>query len=101
MEPLLQVDDLRVTYRTTRGFWNKSIKEVHAVAGVSLTLAPGETLGIVGESGCGKSTLARTIIRLIKPDSGRILFRGKDLAPMEGAELKQVRRELQMVFQDP
>lgn len=68
---------------------------------VSLQLAPGETLGIVGESGCGKSTLARTIIRLIKPDEGKIHFSGRNLAELEGDELKSSRRELQMVFQDP
>ena len=101
MEPLLQVENLSVSYRVSRGVWKKVVREVRAVSDVSLEIAPGETLGVVGESGCGKSTLARTIIRLIRPDAGRILFGGRDLAQLEGIELKQVRRELQMVFQDP
>lgn len=101
MQPLLEVKNLRVTYRTVRGVWKRTVKEVRAVDDVSLQLAPGETLGIVGESGCGKSTLARTIIRLIKPDEGKIHFSGRNLAELEGEELKSSRRELQMVFQDP
>ncbi len=74
---------------------------VHAVAGVSLQIREGETLGIVGESGCGKSTLGRIMIGLIEPSSGDVLFRGKAFAEMNGNERQACRRELQMVFQDP
>src|SRR5262245_28325955 len=95
MAPLLQVDNLRVQYPIGR-------KElVRAVDGVSLTVASGEAVGLVGESGCGKTTLGRAIIRLVEPASGEIHFNGKNITHVTGAVLRKSRREFQMIFQDP
>jgi peptide/nickel transport system ATP-binding protein len=96
--PLLQVDDVR-TYFEHRGLSRRGA--IRAVDGVSLTVAPGETLGLVGESGCGKTTLGRTIMRLERPTSGRIMFEGQDLATAGRAGLSRARSGMQMVFQDP
>ncbi len=93
-EPILQIRDL-VKYHDTKG------GRVHAVDHIDLDLFPGETLGLVGESGCGKSTLGRTIIRLHEPTSGQILYRGQDIAHLSRNDLRPVRRDLQIVFQDP
>ncbi|MGA9874469.1 MAG: ABC transporter ATP-binding protein, partial [Solirubrobacteraceae bacterium] len=95
--PVLQVEDLRVSY-PARG---RRAAPVHAVAGVSLTVSAGETLAIVGESGCGKTTLLRSIARLVEPSSGAIRLQGQDLARARRSELASLRRELGMVFQDP
>ena len=92
--PLLQVQDLVVDYAIAG-------KIVHAVSGVSFTLARGETLGLVGESGCGKSTLARAILQLTRPSAGHVIFDGVDLTTVGGAALRQLRRRLQIIFQDP
>ncbi len=92
---LLAVKDLVVHFGAGRG------RVVHAVSGVSFDVAEGETLGIVGESGCGKSTVARAIIRLVDITAGEVLFEGRDLAGLEGEELRRVRPRLQMIFQDP
>ena len=93
-EPLLAVDDLVVEYPV-------GAKIVHAVSGVSLQIARGETLGLVGESGCGKSTLGRAVLQLRRPTSGRVLFDGHDLTTMQGDALRLMRRRVQLIFQDP
>ena len=99
--PLLEVRDLKMHFPVREGVLLRSRQICRAVDGVSLSLAPGETLGLVGESGCGKSTLGRCIVRLLQPTAGQIFFNGADLAPLSRHALKPVRRQLQMVFQDP
>jgi oligopeptide/dipeptide ABC transporter ATP-binding protein len=100
--PLLVVDDLVKAYPIRRGILiDRTVGHVQAVAGVSFAVAAGETLGLVGESGCGKSTLARCVVRLLEPSDGRILFKGRDIAKLGHGALQPVRRNLQIVFQDP
>jgi oligopeptide/dipeptide ABC transporter ATP-binding protein len=99
---LLEVDHLQVLFPVRSGVVvNRTVGHVHAVDDVSLHLSEGETLGIVGESGCGKSTLIRTLMRLVEPTGGEIRFRGREIAKASRRQLAPVRRELQMVFQDP
>jgi oligopeptide transport system ATP-binding protein len=100
-DALLEVRDLRKSYPVSTGAFGGSNRRATAVDGVSISLARGETLGIVGESGCGKTTLARMLLRLIEPDSGEILFRGEDWLHAHGEKLRTMRRRMQMVFQDP
>src|SRR4051794_27041906 len=101
-EPLVRVRDLVKHFPITRGIvFQKQVGAVHAVDGVSLDIKEGETLGIVGETGCGKSTTARLITRLLDPTSGTIEYRGRDIAGLDRKELKPLRREMQMIFQDP
>ena len=83
------------------GFFGREVEAVHAVDGVSLDVAPGETLGLVGESGCGKSTTGRCILRLIEPSSGEIWFQGRDVTHTTGDALRRMRRDMQIMFQDP
>jgi oligopeptide/dipeptide ABC transporter ATP-binding protein len=99
--PLLEVQDLRVYFPVRGGVFRRAVDTCKAVDGVSFHLPAGETLGIVGESGCGKSTLARTIVRLLRPNTGKILFEGTDLAALSQRRMKPLRRQLQMIFQDP
>ena len=98
---LLEVRNLSVHFPVPHGVLGRARGFVKAVDDVSFTLAPGETLGLVGESGCGKTTLGRALVRLVEPMAGRVLFEGEDLAQMSGAELRARRRKLQMIFQDP
>ena len=101
-EVLLSVRDLNKHFPIKSGIiFKKSSAYVHAVDGVSFDIYKGETLGLVGESGCGKSTTGRTILRLFKPTSGNVYFEGKDLATLSGNELRTMRKDLQMIFQDP
>jgi oligopeptide/dipeptide ABC transporter ATP-binding protein len=99
--PLLEIEDLKVHFPLRRGLFGKPSGAVRAVDGVTLSMARGETLGLVGESGCGKSTLGNAILRVVEPTSGAIRLAGIDLARLEGEELRQARRRAQMVFQDP
>ena len=98
---LLGVDGLTVHFRIRRGLLKRSDDVVHAVDDVSLALAPGETLALVGESGCGKSTVARAVLQLVKPTAGDISFMGQDLAGLKGSARRALRRDAQVVFQDP
>jgi peptide/nickel transport system ATP-binding protein/oligopeptide transport system ATP-binding protein len=101
-ENLLEVRDLVKHFPITQGIvFQRSIGAVHAVDGISLSVRRGETLGLVGETGCGKSTAARVIVRLLEPTSGEIEFEGQDITHAKGDRLKALRREMQMIFQDP
>jgi peptide/nickel transport system ATP-binding protein len=99
--PLLQVDGLKVHFPLRSGVLQRVSGSVKAVDGVSLTLATGRTLGLVGESGCGKTTVGKGILRLIEPSAGRVLFAGEDLARLTRSELRARRNRIQIVFQDP
>jgi peptide/nickel transport system ATP-binding protein len=99
-ETLLSVQDLKVYFEASRGLLTPK-KYVKAVDGISFEVAPGETLALVGESGCGKTTTARTIVRLVKPTSGKIIFGGTDITSLSGADIKRYRRQVQYIFQDP
>ncbi|MBS0326729.1 MAG: ATP-binding cassette domain-containing protein [Proteobacteria bacterium] len=99
--PLLVAENVYKHYPVRGGVWGRSVGAIRAVDGVSLAVAPQRTLGLVGESGCGKSTLGRTLMRLETPTRGTVMFEGRDLARARGDELQRLRREIQMVFQDP
>jgi oligopeptide transport system ATP-binding protein len=100
-EVILRVENLKKYFPIRRGVFQRHVGDVKAVDGVSFDVYRGETLGLVGESGCGKTTTGRTIIRLYEPTGGHVHFQGADLAAVRGAPLRQMRRKMQMVFQDP
>jgi len=100
-EPLLEVIGLKKYFPIRGGFLSRSVAHVLAVDGVSLYINQGETLGLVGESGCGKSTAGKTILKLIEPTAGTIKLRGRDIAHLNASEIRQARREMQIIFQDP
>src|SRR5205809_4915442 len=101
-EELLVVEDLEKHFPITRGIvFQREIGRVRAVDGVSFTVNKGETLGVVGESGCGKSTMARCIMRLLDPTGGTVEFDGRDITRLSRSEMRPVRRDLMMIFQDP
>jgi peptide/nickel transport system ATP-binding protein len=99
--PLLSIRDLVKVYHTDEGVFGKAQREVRAVNGVSLSIEQGETLGLVGESGCGKTTLGRMVLRLIEPTSGEITFNDQNVLAAGSAELRSLRRNMQIIFQDP
>ena len=100
-EVLLSVENLVMHFPIYRGIISRQVGAVHAVDGVSFDIREGETLGLVGESGCGKSTTGRTILQLYKPTSGHVYYRGQDLVSLKPNAMRLMRREMQMIFQDP
>src|SRR5690606_37419354 len=101
-DPLLRVRDLKVHFPFRRGSLLRPVRGVtRAVDGVSFSIQPGETLGLVGESGCGKSTTARAIVNLVAPTSGTIEFDGRRIDGLSESAMRPVRRDVQMIFQDP
>ena len=99
--PLLEVRDLRTWFPIKRGVFSTTVGHVKAVDGVSFNIQPGKTLGLVGESGCGKTTVGRTILRLIPKHTGEVYYKGQDFFAYRGEELRNLRRQMQIVFQDP
>ncbi|TQN42051.1 peptide/nickel transport system ATP-binding protein/oligopeptide transport system ATP-binding protein [Blastococcus colisei] len=100
-EEILRVEDLKTHFPIRGGVTRRQVGTVYAVDGVTFTLAAGETLGLVGESGCGKTTTGRTLVKLLEPTDGRVLFKGNDITGFNRKQMKAVRREMQFVFQDP
>lgn len=99
--PILEVKGLKTHFSTAKNWWGQTTQWVKAVDDVSFKVYPGETLGLVGESGCGKTTLGRTILRLTEATAGAVLFEGKDILKMTPKELKKIRKDVQIIFQDP
>ncbi len=100
-ERLIEVQELKKWFPIKKGFLKKTVGHVKAVDGLSFSINKGETLGIVGESGCGKSTMGRTLLRLLEPTSGRIFFEGEDITELKKEGLREKRRDMQIIFQDP
>ncbi|MBN2125592.1 MAG: ATP-binding cassette domain-containing protein [Deltaproteobacteria bacterium] len=101
MKTLLEVENLSVHFPIKRGLLSKTVGYVYAVDGISFHLAMGETIGLVGESGCGKTTTGLAVLRLIEPTGGRVTFRGMDISRMDASRLRALKREMQIIFQDP
>ncbi|MFJ2561175.1 MULTISPECIES: ABC transporter ATP-binding protein [unclassified Streptomyces] len=101
VEPILRVTGLVKHFPITKGLLKRKVGAVQAVDGLSFDVRPGETLGVVGESGCGKSTMGRLITRLLEPTGGKVEFEGKDITHMSAGALRPMRRDIQMIFQDP
>jgi oligopeptide/dipeptide ABC transporter ATP-binding protein len=101
-EPILKLEGLKKHFNTTTGgAFNKQKAVLKAVDGIDLEIAPGETIGLVGESGCGKTTAGRTILKLYEPTEGKIIFEGEDISKLSQSKMKPYRRQMQMIFQDP
>jgi ABC-type oligopeptide transport system ATPase subunit len=101
MTPLLEVKNLNKTFTSTTGLTGGKKRYLQAVNDLSFTIYEGETLGLVGESGCGKSTTGKLILRLLEADSGEVFFRGTNLLQLTASRMRSLRREMQMIFQDP
>ena len=100
-EPILKVQNLRTWYPLRKGVFGRTYDYIKSVDDVSFDVYPGETLGLVGESGCGKTTLGRSILRLVEPTSGNVIFEGRDITKLNSKELREYRKQAQIVFQDP
>src|SRR3990172_10698882 len=99
--PILEADDLKKVFISRSGFFNPKTVHVRAIDGVSFSVLPGESFGLVGESGCGKSTVGRCLLQLIAPTSGEVRFQGESVTGASNQQLKKLRQKLQIVFQDP
>src|SRR5439155_4218574 len=99
--PLVEVDSLVKYFPIKSGLLSREVARVHAVDDVTFSVREGETLGLVGESGCGKTTLGRTVVRLLEPTEGAVFFEGRDISTLGTRALRPLRRQMQMVFQDP
>jgi oligopeptide/dipeptide ABC transporter ATP-binding protein len=100
-DPILEIRGLKTYFPVRAGLLQRTVAQVHAVDGVDLAIRQGETLGLVGESGCGKTTLGRSVLRLVEPTAGQVIFKGQDLTQMGGPEMRRMRRDMAMIFQDP
>ncbi|MBR5146132.1 MAG: ABC transporter ATP-binding protein [Bacteroidales bacterium] len=100
-EPILKVQNLKTWYPLRKGVFGRTYDYIKSVDDVSFDVYPGETLGLVGESGCGKTTLGRSILRLVEPTSGNVIFEGRDITKLNNKELREYRRQAQIIFQDP
>lgn len=100
-EPILKIENLRTWYPLRKGVFGRTYNYIKSVDDVSFDVYPGETLGLVGESGCGKTTLGRSILRLVEPTSGNVIFEGRDITKLNSKELREYRKQAQIVFQDP